>query len=94
VHDGFREAELGWTEVLEDLKFRGLEGVPKLAVGDGALGFWAALRKVFPATREQRCWVHKTANVLEKLPQSIGRGCNASDSQGDAARHLPGRNQG
>jgi len=71
VHDGFREAELSWTEVLEDLKARGLEGAPKLAVGDGALGFWAALRKVFPATREQRCWVHKTANVLEKLPQSM-----------------------
>jgi transposase-like protein len=71
VHDGFREAELSWIEVLEDLKRRGLEVAPKLAVGDGALGFWAALRKVFPATREQRCWVHKTANVLEKLPQSM-----------------------
>jgi transposase-like protein len=71
VHDGFREAELSWIEVLEDLKRRGLEIAPKLAVGDGALGFWAALRKVFPATREQRCWVHKTANVLEKLPQSM-----------------------
>jgi putative transposase len=71
VHDGFREAQLSWIEVLEDLKRRGLEGAPKLAVGDGALGFWAALRKVFPATREQRCWVHKTANVLEKLPQSM-----------------------
>ena len=71
VHDGFRESELSWTEVLEDLKARGLEIAPKLAVGDGALGFWAALRKVFAATREQRCWVHKTANVLEKLPQSM-----------------------
>jgi transposase-like protein len=71
VHDGFREAELSWIEVLEGLKRRGLEIAPKLAVGDGALGFWAALRKVFPATREQRCWVHKTANVLEKLPQSM-----------------------
>jgi transposase-like protein len=71
VHDGFREAQLSWIEVLEDLKRRGLEIAPKLAVGDGALGFWAALRKVFPATREQRCWVHKTANVLEKLPQSM-----------------------
>jgi putative transposase len=71
VHDGFREAELSWTEVLEGLKARGLESSPKLAVGDGALGFWAALRKVFPATREQRCWVHKTANVLEKLPGSM-----------------------
>jgi transposase-like protein len=71
VHDGYREAELSWIEVLEDLKQRGLELAPKLAVGDGALGFWAALRKVFPATREQRCWVHKTANVLEKLPKSM-----------------------
>jgi transposase-like protein len=71
VHDGFRESELSWIEVLEDLKARGLEQAPKLAVGDGALGFWAALRKVFGATREQRCWVHKTANVLEKLPQSM-----------------------
>ena len=71
VADGFRESELSWTAVLEDLKARGLEEAPKLAVGDGALGFWAALRKVFAATREQRCWVHKTANVLEKLPRSM-----------------------
>jgi transposase-like protein len=71
VADGFRESELSWTAVLEDLKARGLAIAPKLAVGDGALGFWAALRKVFAATREQRCWVHKTANVLEKLPRSM-----------------------
>ena len=71
VHDGFRESELSWIEVLEDLKRRGLEIAPKLAVGDGGLGFWAALRKVYPTTREQRCWVHKTANVLDKLPQSM-----------------------
>ena len=71
VHDGYRESELSWTEVLEDLKARGLTLAPKLAVGDGALGFWAALRKVFPATGEQRCWVHKTANVLNKLPKSM-----------------------
>jgi len=71
VHDGFRESELSWIEVLEDLKARGLQMAPRLAVGDGALGFWAALRKVYPATREQRCWVHKTANVLEKLPRSM-----------------------
>ena len=58
-------------ELLEDLKRRGLEPPPKLAVGDGALGFWAALRKVYPTTREQRCWVHKTANVLDKLPKSM-----------------------
>ncbi|MES0404267.1 MAG: IS256 family transposase [Hyphomicrobium sp.] len=71
VHDGFRESELSWTEMLEDLKARGLKLPPKLAVGDGGLGFWAALRKVYPATHEQRCWVHKTANVLDKLPKSM-----------------------
>lgn len=71
VHDGFRESELSWREALEDLKRRGLELPPKLAVGDGGLGFWAALRQVYPATGEQRCWVHKTANVLNKLPQSM-----------------------
>ena len=71
VHDGFRESELSWRELLEDLKRQGLEPPPKLAVGDGAMGFWAALRKVYPATREQRCWLHKTANVLNKLPRSM-----------------------
>ncbi len=71
VHDGFRESELSWTELLEDLKRRGLELPPKLAVGDGELGFWAALRKVYPTTREQRCWVHKMANVLDKLPKNM-----------------------
>ena len=71
VHDGFRESELSWRELLEDLKRQGLELPPKLAVGDGAMGFWAALRKVYPATREQRCWLHKTANVLNKLPRSM-----------------------
>ncbi len=57
--------------MLEDLKRRGLKLPPKLAVGDGGLGFWAALRKVYPATREQRCWVHRTVNVLDKLPNSM-----------------------
>jgi transposase-like protein len=71
VHDGFRESELSWKELLEDLKSRGLKLPPKLAVGDGGLGFWAALRKVYPATREQRCWVHRTVNVLDKLPKSM-----------------------
>lgn len=58
-------------ELLLDLKQRGMTIDPKLAVGDGALGFWAALREVFPTTGEQRCWVHKTANVLNKLPKSV-----------------------
>ena len=71
VHDGYRESELSWAEVLRDLRSRGLEVDPKVAVGDGALGFWAAVQKVFPTTRPQRCWVHKTANVLNKLPQSM-----------------------
>lgn len=69
LHDGQRESEQSWSEVLLDLKARGLTEPPKLAVGDGALGFWKALAKAFPATRQQRCWVHKTANVLNKLPK-------------------------
>jgi putative transposase len=71
VYDGVRESEQSWYELLVDLKQRGLKMSPKLAVGDGALGFWAALRKTFGETREQRCWVHKTANVLNKLPKSV-----------------------
>jgi putative transposase len=71
VVDGYRESEQSWYELLIDLKQRGLVLAPKLATGDGALGFWAALRKVFPETREQRCWVHKTANVLNKMPKSV-----------------------
>lgn len=70
IHDGFRESEQSWTEVLLDLKARGLEAGPQLAVGDGALGFWKALRKVYGAAREQRCWMHKTGNVLNKLPKN------------------------
>jgi putative transposase len=71
VSDGYRESEQSWTELLLDLQQRGLSQAPLLAVGDGALGFWAALRKVFGTTREQRCWVHKTANVLNKMPKSV-----------------------
>lgn len=71
VHDGYRESEQSWTELMLDVKARGLTVHPKLATGDGALGFWKALRKVYPATREQRCWVHKTANVLDKLPKRL-----------------------
>jgi putative transposase len=68
ISDGYRESEQSWRELLLDLKARGLTKGPELAVGDGGLGFWAALRKVFGETREQRCWVHKTANVLNNLP--------------------------
>lgn len=69
--DGVRESTQSWREVLLDLKRRGLKQDPKLAIGDGALGFWAALREVFATTREQRCWVHKTMNVLNALPKSV-----------------------
>ena len=67
--DGQRESKASWLQVLRELQRRGLKHSPKLAVGDGALGFWAALREVFPGVREQRCWVHKTANILDKLPK-------------------------
>jgi len=67
VVDGYRESEQSWLGLLLDCKARGLRVDPKLAVGDGALGFWKALRQVYPTTREQRCWVHKTANVLDKM---------------------------
>jgi len=69
--DGERESTLSWKELLLDLKRRGLEHVPKVAVGDGALGFWKALEEVYPGVRHQRCWVHKTANVLDKLPKKL-----------------------
>lgn len=68
--DGYRESTESWAEVLRDLRARGM-AAPVLAVGDGALGFWAALREVFPETREQRCWVHKTANILDALPKRL-----------------------
>jgi putative transposase len=71
LESGFRESELSWKELLLDLKHRGLKAAPKLAIGDGALGFWNALSKVYDNTRWQRCWVHKTANVLNQLPKSL-----------------------
>jgi len=69
IQDGYRESEQSWFELLLDLKRRGLRTGPRLAIGDGALGFWNALAKVFAEVRWQRCWVHKTANVLNKLPR-------------------------
>jgi putative transposase len=69
--DGYRESEQSWRELLVDLRHRGLEIGPELAVGDGNLGFWKALRQVYGAAREQRCWVHKAANILNKLPQGL-----------------------
>ena len=79
LSDGYRESEQSWRELLLDLKRRGLVVPPELATGDGALGFWKALRQVYGETREQRCWVHKTANILNKLPKSL---------QGKAKGHL------
>lgn len=71
VEDGFRESADSWKTVLTGLRERGLIQAPKLAVGDGAMGFWSALSKIYPETDHQRCWVHKTANVLNKLPKSV-----------------------
>jgi len=71
IQDGQRESELSWKELLLDVQARGLTLDPAVAIGDGALGFWKALRQVWPTTQEQRCWVHKTANVLDKLPKSV-----------------------
>ncbi len=71
IGDGLRESKESWLDVLRDLAAQGLPSGPLLAVGDGALGFWAALDEVFPETRRQRCWVHKTANVLNTLPKSL-----------------------
>jgi putative transposase len=70
LEEGYRESKESWASLLRDLRKRGLRA-PALAVGDGALGFWAALREVYPQTREQRCWVHKIVNVLDKLPKRL-----------------------
>jgi transposase-like protein len=78
LNDGYRESEQSWKELLLDLKQRGLTMDPKLAIGDGALGFWKALPQVFGTTRAQRCWVHKTANVLNKLP--VGQQAKAKEA--------------
>lgn len=71
ITDGYRESADSWRELLLEVKQRGLTTSPKAATGDGALGFWAALREIYPQTREQRCWVHKTANILDKMPRSL-----------------------
>jgi transposase-like protein len=71
IYSGYRESELSWTEMLRDLRNKGLKIGPKLAIGDGALGFWNALKKIYPETQHQRCWVHKTANILNKVPKSL-----------------------
>jgi transposase-like protein len=71
VNDGYRESSESWKEMLLGLKAQGMTNAPKLAIGDGALGFWNALDHVFPETKRQRCWVHKTANILDKMPKSV-----------------------
>jgi transposase-like protein len=71
VYDGYRESKASWKEVLKDLKRRGLKKAPLLATGDGALGFWSAMEEDWPTTQAQRCWVHKTANILDKMPKGV-----------------------
>lgn len=71
VSDGYRESTISWKETLLDLKRRGLQSGPRLSIADGGLGYWAALDEVFPESRAQRCWVHKTANIIDKLPKSM-----------------------
>ena len=74
LDDGQGESKWSWKELLSDLKARGLEQAPKVAVGDGALGFWAALEEEYPGVKPQRCWVHKTVNVLDKMAKSVEAG--------------------
>lgn len=74
ILDGERESTLSWKELLLNLKRRGLTHAPSLAIGDGALGFWKAIEEIFPSTKHQRCWVHKTANILDKMPKKSQKG--------------------
>ena len=85
--DGYRESTESWADLLRDCARRGMRA-PVLAVGDGALGFWGALREVFPQTREQRCWFHKIANVLAALPKSAHPG-GEEGAGGDLERRGP-----
>lgn len=79
LYTGHRESSISWKELLHQLQRQGVKYGPQLAIGDGAMGFWSALQEVYPDTREQRCWVHKTVNVLDKLPKSV---------QADGKKHL------
>jgi len=102
--DGYRESEQSWSELLLDLKYRGLTTPPKIAVGDGALGFWAALRKVFPETKEQRCWKQPrpptdeggvrpraVARIRERAEQDAQE--RSAESEGRHPRNLAGGNE-
>jgi len=91
IGDGLRESKASWLEVLCDLRARGLNTAPRLGVGDGALGFWAALKEAFPQTRHQRCWVHKTANVLNALPKSLQARRRRICTTSGWRRHVPWR---
>ena len=71
VVDGYRESTQSWRELLQQLKRHGLRVAPKLAIGDGSLGFWLALQQEYGPVPQQRCWVHKTANILDKMPKSV-----------------------
>lgn len=73
--DDYRESTQSWRELLLDLKARGLAVPPKLAIGDEAMRFWGALEEVWPKTRNQLCWVHKTVNVMKKMPKSLHKKC-------------------
>ncbi|KJS33048.1 MAG: transposase [Desulfatitalea sp. BRH_c12] len=97
IEGGFRESELSWSQLLLDLKSRGVTNGPQLAIGDGALGFWKAMDKVFPDARCQRCWVHKTADILNKLPKSLQPKAKShlhqiwqADNKNEAERHFNG----
>jgi putative transposase len=87
IADGFRESTASWREAPLDLKARGLQAGPLLAVSDGAMGFWAALEEVFPATRAQRCWFHKLGNVLTALPASQWARAKAAMQDNIYGRH-------
>ena len=88
IEDGVRESTQSWREVLLKLKSRGMN-VPKLAIGDGAMGFWAALEEIYPETRQQRCWMHKVMNVLNCLPKSV-----QAKAKAGPALDLAGRDEG
>jgi Transposase, Mutator family len=91
VRNGYRESTESWADLLRDAKRRGMRA-PVLAASDGALGFWGALREVFPETREQRCWSHKIANVLAALPKSAHPGAKKALAEmwnAEDRRHAP-----
>jgi len=91
LSDGYRESKASWLSVLQDLQARGLQSAPKLATGDGALGFWAALNEAWPTTQHQRCWVHKTANVLAALPDSMQGKARRAEGNLDGGHQSPGQ---